>query len=178
MLSPEHKHPDFRFDTPGSCPGPSSQAQSLRFASPLPDDGEIMLHDVFPWIENLNTETYLASKYLAQLVRTGGKLVQPIVHVCLLTHWTEHKLPRHQRLLLQDFNYKVNTDISGVAYSKLCIAFPTRLRDLPTHSQLRTCIGVLSGMRDTRIDCCVNSCVAYTWPYTDELVCPYCPEAH
>jgi hypothetical protein len=80
-------------------------------------------------------------------------------------------------MLVQAFNYKVSTDISGVAYSKLRRAFPTRLGDLPTHSQLRTRIGVLSGMRGARIDCCVNSCIAYTGPYANELVCPYCPEA-
>jgi hypothetical protein len=94
----------------------------------------------------------------------------------LLIDVSEHKLPRHQRLLVQAFNYKVNTDISGVAYSKLRRAFPDRLADLPSHARLRTQIGAISGMRGARIDCCVNSCVAYTGPYAEETVCPYCPE--
>lgn len=76
MRSPEHENHNPEYDTPGSGPGPSSRAGSPRFASPLPEDDEhaqLTLQDVFPWIENLNAETYLASEFLSQLVRTGGK---------------------------------------------------------------------------------------------------------
>jgi hypothetical protein len=88
----------------------------------------------------------------------------------------DHKLPQHQKLLVQAFNFKVSTDISGISYSKLRRAFPDRLGDLPTSAKLRTRIGVVAGLRGTAIDCCVNSCIAYTGPYADEERCPHCPE--
>jgi hypothetical protein len=70
----------------------------------------------------------------------------------------------------------VATDISGITYSKLRRAFPDRLDDLPTTAKLRTRIGVIAGLRGTPVDCCVNSCVAFTGPYADEEQCPHCPE--
>ncbi|KAF8607417.1 hypothetical protein BDV93DRAFT_424119, partial [Ceratobasidium sp. AG-I] len=87
------------------------------------------------------------------------------------------RLPENQKLLVQAFNYKVSTDISGIAYSKLRRAFPDRLSDLPTAAKLRTRIGVLAGLRGSAIHCCINSCIAYTGAYTDEENCPYCHEA-
>lgn len=77
MGSPEAEHPDFQFDTPGAGPGPSARATSPRFIPPQPIDeddeyAQITLQDVFPWIENLNAEDYLAHEFLSQLVRTGG----------------------------------------------------------------------------------------------------------
>ncbi|KAG8764402.1 hypothetical protein FRC12_008110 [Ceratobasidium sp. 428] len=96
---------------------------------------------------------------LSQLLRTG-----------------DHKLPTHQRLFVQAFNLKVSTDISGISYSKLRRAFPDRLGDLPTEAKLRTRVGIISGLNGSPVDCCVNSCIAYTGPYKDEVICPYCPE--
>jgi hypothetical protein len=88
----------------------------------------------------------------------------------------DHKLPPHQKLLVQAFNFKVATDVSGITYSKLRRAFPDRLDDLPTTAKLRTRIGVIAGLRGTAIDCCVNSCVAYTGSYANKELCPHCPE--
>ncbi|KAF8595637.1 hypothetical protein BDV93DRAFT_409083, partial [Ceratobasidium sp. AG-I] len=88
----------------------------------------------------------------------------------------DHHLPKNQKLLVQAFNYKVTTDISGIVYSKLRRAFPDRLGDLPTAATLRARIGVLAGLRGSAIDCCINSCIAYTGDYSDEEDCPYCSE--
>lgn len=85
-------------------------------------------------------------------------------------------MPKSQKLLVQAFNYKVSTDISGIAYSKLHRAFPDRLADLPTTAMLRTRIGVLAGLRGAPIHCCIKSCIAYTGDYADEESCPYCNE--
>ncbi|KAG9119148.1 hypothetical protein FRC07_005985, partial [Ceratobasidium sp. 392] len=163
--SPELDNSDFQHDTPGAGPGPTSQEASPRFTHrPLPADenGEpahYTLRDAFPWLENLSAKEYLVNIWLSQLLRTG-----------------DHKLPTHQKLFVQAFNMKVSTDISGISYSKLRRAFPDRLGDLPTEAKLRTRIGVISGLDGSPVDCCVNSCIAYTGPYKDEVICPYCPE--
>ncbi|KAF8599738.1 hypothetical protein BDV93DRAFT_448838, partial [Ceratobasidium sp. AG-I] len=94
----------------------------------------------------------------------------------MLINILDHCLPQNQKLLVQAFNYKVSTDISGIAYSKLRRAFPDKLADLPTAAKLRTRIGVLAGLHGSAVDCCINSCVAYTGNYHDEEHCPYCNE--
>ncbi|KAG8743239.1 hypothetical protein FRC10_000240 [Ceratobasidium sp. 414] len=166
--SPELEHPDFQYDSSGAGPGPASRDSSPRFAPRPPrppptdeddEEAQYTLRDAFPWVEELNAEEYLVNEFLSQLVRTGG-----------------HKLPPHQRFLVQAFNYKVTTDISGISYSKLRRAFPDRLGDLPSASKLCTRVGVVAGLRSTEVDCCVNSCVAFTGPYKDEEYCPHCPE--
>ncbi|KAG9125491.1 hypothetical protein FRC07_007398 [Ceratobasidium sp. 392] len=163
--SPELDNPDFGHDTPGAGPGPTSRNTSPRFArrpSPLGERGEdapYTLRDAFPWLENLNAEEYLVNQFLSQLIRTG-----------------DHKLPHHQKLFVQAFNMKVSTDITGISYSKLRRAFPDRLGDLPTEAKLCTRIGSISGLDGSPVDCCVNSCVAFTGDYKDEVICPYCPE--
>lgn len=85
-------------------------------------------------------------------------------------------LPTNEKLLVQAFNYKVNTGISGIACSKLRRAFPDRIVDLPTSDKLHSRIGALAGLRGAAIDCCINSCMAYTGDYKDEDTCPYCTE--
>lgn len=81
--SPEVKHPDFQFDTLGAGLGLSSLSSSPQFTPPLPldeydDDTPITYHDRCPWINKLNAEEYIAREFLAQLVRTKGKLVLSI----------------------------------------------------------------------------------------------------
>jgi hypothetical protein len=94
----------------------------------------------------------------------------------MLIDQPNHKLPLHQKLLVQAFNFKVATDVSGITYSKLCRAFPDRLNDLLTSAKLRTRIGVIAGLRGTPVDCCVNLCVAFTSLYADEEQCLHCPK--
>jgi hypothetical protein len=80
MRSPERENPDFRHDSPGAGPGPTSRAASPRFALRPPpaneddEDAQYTLRDAFPWVENLNAEEYLMNEFLSQLVRTGGEL--------------------------------------------------------------------------------------------------------
>jgi hypothetical protein len=80
---------------------------------------------------------------------------------------------------MQAFNYKVDTDTSGSAFSKLPCAFPTRLDDLPSEKHIRTRIKTLTGIQGVKIECCVNSCIAYTGIYRNLVECPYpkCREA-
>ncbi|QRW24227.1 Transposase family tnp2 [Rhizoctonia solani] len=166
--SPEVAHPDFCHDTFGVGPGPASRSASPQFAPQVPrpppvdkDDkgAQYTLRNAFPWLDNLNAKEYLVNKFLFQLV-----------------HTVDHKLPDHQQLLVQVFNLKVLTDISGISYSKLRRAFPNQLGNLPTESKLQTCIGVISGLRGSGVDCCINLCAAYTGAYANEVICLYCSE--
>ncbi|KAH7325403.1 hypothetical protein B0J17DRAFT_541479, partial [Rhizoctonia solani] len=87
------------------------------------------------------------------------------------------QLPEHHRLTVQAFNYKVDTDISGRAYSKLPCAFPDHLADLPMEPTLQKQINKISAFGARVIDCCINSCVAYTGEYEHLESCPWCDAA-
>lgn len=82
-------------------------------------------------------------------------------------------LSESDTLITQAFNYKVNTDISGVAFSKLSHAFPTRLQDLPSEQCIRTRVATLAAFDGIKIDCCINSCITYTGVYKNLTTCPY-----
>ncbi|KAF8667769.1 Transposase family tnp2 [Rhizoctonia solani] len=148
QYSPEVAHLDFCHDTFGVGPVDKDDKGA-----------QYTLRNAFPWLDNLNAKEYLVNKFLLQLVRTG-----------------DHKLPDHQRLLVQAFNLKVLTDISGISYSKLRRAFPNQLGNLPTESKLQTCIGVISGLHGSGVNCCVNLCAAYTGAYANEVICLCCSE--
>jgi hypothetical protein len=60
------------------------------------------------------------------------------------------------------FNLKVDTDMSARTYDKLLRAFPDELGNLPKHYALHTHMARLSGIKGVHIDCCVNSCMAFT----------------
>ncbi|KAF8600273.1 hypothetical protein BDV93DRAFT_401157, partial [Ceratobasidium sp. AG-I] len=83
------------------------------------------------------------------------------------------KLSALDMLYIRAFNFKVDTDITGRAYSKLPRAFP-ELDQLPTEHRMRTRIAFLSGIKGVRIDCCVDVCVAYTGEYEPLDTCPHC----
>jgi hypothetical protein len=77
---------------------------------------------------------------------------------------------------VRGFKYKVDTNMSAQAYDKLLRAFPDELSDLPRHYALRTHIARLSGIKGVQIDCCVNSCMAFTGPFDNLNYCLYCKE--
>jgi hypothetical protein len=83
------------------------------------------------------------------------------------------KLSDSDKLIIEGFNYKVNTDISGCAFGKLPRAFPTRLGDLPSEQRIRTRAKTLAAFDGVKIDCCINSCIAYTGVYEKLVACPY-----
>ncbi|KAF8666235.1 Transposase family tnp2 [Rhizoctonia solani] len=84
------------------------------------------------------------------------------------------KLADYHKLTVEAFNYKVDTDISGRAYAKLPRAFPDRLPDLPTDPKLPKQINKILTYVPYTIDCCVNSCIAFTGRYKDLIGCPWC----
>lgn len=71
------------------------------------------------------------------------------------------------------FNYKIDTEISTGAFEKLPRAFP-ELSSLQSLYRTRTRVARLSGVLGVQIDCCVNSCVAFTGTIKHMEQCPYC----
>ncbi|CEL62958.1 hypothetical protein RSOLAG1IB_12612 [Rhizoctonia solani AG-1 IB] len=145
MQPPELDHPDFQFDTPGAGPGPSSQDQSPWFAPYNPSDPAEEEADnnndplaALPWMHGLAPHNYYELNIQQELLRKGGL-----------------KLPNYDRFTVQAFNYKVDTDISGRAYSKLPCAFPDHLADLPMEPGLQRQIDKISAFGARAIHCCV-----------------------
>jgi hypothetical protein len=77
---------------------------------------------------------------------------------------------------VRTFNYKVDTDMTARAYSKLPCAFPKQLGDLPKHYALRSHIACISGIKGVQIDCCVNSCMAFMGAFDELDYCVHCGE--
>ncbi|KAG9126384.1 hypothetical protein FRC07_003631 [Ceratobasidium sp. 392] len=151
------RHPDFRLDSPGA--GPSS-----RLPSPLPffqadatDDPLVALYEMQPWLRGLSEEDIARMRTQEDIAKDGGFQLSP-----------------DDLLLAEAFNYKVTLDATGCAFETLPYAFPGRLDGFPRESEYTTRILQLTGMKGTRIDCCINSCVAYTGPYKKRLECPRC----
>lgn len=147
------RHKDFRSDTAGA--GPSSRSPS-PLLPPQARREPVPPEVVAAWLGDMSPEDYLSQQLHGVLAREGG---------CTLSE--------SDTLLTQAFNYKVNTDISGVAFSKLSRAFPTRLHDLPSEQCIRTRVTTLAAFDGVKVDCCINSCIAYTGVYKDLDTCPY-----
>lgn len=163
--SPELEHPDFCHDTPGAGPGPTSRAGSPQFAPCrrgvrycAEDDNGVSLIDGDRW-NGLMPSQYYAQMKQDDLLNGGGL-----------------KLSVDDKLTVQGFNFKVSTDISGWAYSKLSRAFPDRLGDLPMDRRLESRISKIAALTGELYHCCVNSCIAYTGDYNDLDQCPWCRE--
>ncbi|KAF8752888.1 Transposase family tnp2 [Rhizoctonia solani] len=155
--------PNFRFVTPGAGPGPSSREQSPRFAPYNPAEEEEEEEDplaALPWMHGIAPHDYYELIVQEELLRKGGL-----------------RLPDYHRLTVQAFNYKVDTDISGRAYSKLPRAFPDHLANLPMEPKLQRQIDKISAFGARAIHCCINSCIAYTGVYQRLELCPWCGEA-
>ncbi|QRW24981.1 Retrotransposon-derived protein PEG10 [Rhizoctonia solani] len=157
--------PNFRFVTPGAGPGPSSREQSPRFApyNPAEEEEEEEEEDplaALPWMHGIAPHDYYELIVQEELLRKGGL-----------------RLPDYHRLTVQAFNYKVDTDISGRAYSKLPRAFPDHLANLPMEPKLQRQIDKISAFGARAIHCCINSCIAYTGVYQRLELCPWCGEA-
>ncbi|KAE9397540.1 hypothetical protein BT96DRAFT_767230, partial [Gymnopus androsaceus JB14] len=72
-------------------------------------------------------------------------------------------------------NLKVEIDMGGRAYEKMCRAFPS-LSTLLSLQQLQTRVAYLSGIKPVNYDCCVKSCCCYTGPHAELTACPWCAE--
>ncbi|CUA76247.1 RNA-directed RNA polymerase L [Rhizoctonia solani] len=175
------RSPDFAFDTPGA--GPSNAGN--QYPGDSEDDEEIFrfyeddwdgnvpidsdsddgrpegptLAENAPWLQGLTARDILGQELEAELARNGGRTLND-----------------DDMKAVRGFNYKVDTDMSARAYDKLPRAFPDELGDLPKTYTLRTRMARLSGIKGVRIDCCVNSCMAFTDPFDTLDYCLFCLE--
>lgn len=76
---------------------------------------------------------------------------------------------------IEAFNYKVNTNQTDAAFSKLPRGF-RRLANLMSVDKLQRRIAFLSGVKPRLYDCCVNSCCCFTRQYEKLSHCPFCHE--
>ncbi|KAJ1310651.1 hypothetical protein OPQ81_009180 [Rhizoctonia solani] len=171
---------DFAFDTPGAgpsnaqsqAPDPSEFNESFGFYRddwdgnvPIDSDSDDgrpdgpTLAQNASWIKGLTAEDVLSQELEAEIVQTGGRT-----------------LTGEDMKAVRGFNYKVETNITARAYDKLPRAFPDELGDLPKNYVLRSRMARLSGIKGIRIDCCVNSCMAFTDPFDTLDYCQFCQE--
>lgn len=157
-------HDDFASDTPGA--GPSHERDPYAELRNLAADDEQEMTERLPtladqaeWIHGLSAQETLEQELEAELSRGGGRQLDPA-----------------DLATVRAFNYKVDTDISAGAFNKLPRAFP-ELSGLQSLHRTRTRIARLSGVQGVEIDCCINSCVAFTGTIKSMEQCPYCLEA-
>lgn len=173
-------HNDFALDTPGAGPSqemdPYAELQQYaaetdqQRAEPLPT-----LADHAEWIRGLSAQETLEQEIEVELDRSGGKY--PTVGVDYFVNlFSGRQLDPADLATVRAFNYKVDTDISTTAFEKLPRAFP-ELSTVQSLYRTRTRIARLSGVKGVDIDCCINSCVAFTGTIKDMEKCPYCYEA-
>ncbi|EUC56560.1 transposase family Tnp2 protein [Rhizoctonia solani AG-3 Rhs1AP] len=172
---------DFAFDTPGAGPsntqarnpGVSTDEEPYRFFADdwdgnVPVDSDSESDDGRPegptlarnpWVEGLAASEILSQELEAEIAQTGGRTLNP-----------------DDMQAVRGFNYKVETNITANAYDKLPRAFPDELGTLPKQYALRTRMARLSGIKGVRIECCVNSCMAFTKPFDTLDNCLFCDE--
>ncbi|KAG9077339.1 hypothetical protein FRC06_008973, partial [Ceratobasidium sp. 370] len=124
-------HRDFQFDTPGASSSGNCDA-APAFVPHLvatEDQPPLTLRDTDWWAEGLTTAEVLSHKLSKEMARGGG-----------------FKLSEEDLLLVETFNYKVDTKISGKAFSKFPRAFHQQLSDLPSEDRIRMRVTALSGM--------------------------------
>ncbi|QRV74283.1 Transposase family tnp2 [Ceratobasidium sp. AG-Ba] len=110
-----------------------------------------------PWLKGLTTSDILRMRAIGDLAKNH-----------------RFRLPPGDIKLIRAFNYKVDTDISGRAFSKLPRAFPNELGDLPSEQVIRNRASFLSAFDPILIECCVNSCLAFTGSNDALDACPHC----
>lgn len=197
-LSAGHSHPDFAFDTPGAGPSrprdsprrqPGGEEPAFRFYEDEWDAGVLLdsdsddgrpdepaLYHNAPWLKGLAAADVLEQELEAEIARHRGKSLFLCIGLLANRRFTGRSLSRLDLQAIRGFNYKVDTDMSARAYDKLPRAFP-EIHRLPKHHRLRTRIARLSGIKGVRIDCCVNSCMAFTEPFDILEACIHCGES-
>ena len=76
---------------------------------------------------------------------------------------------------IRGLNLRVMSNMSRHAFNQIRFTFRHKL-DLDSLYVSNRRLAVLSGVTPLLIDCCVNSCIAYTRQYQNYTHCPYCRE--
>ncbi|KAI0369835.1 hypothetical protein BV20DRAFT_911316, partial [Pilatotrama ljubarskyi] len=73
---------------------------------------------------------------------------------------------------LRPFALKVDTHMPGKTFSKLPFAFPQC--NVSSWKSVQSYVAQQSGFEPQVYHCCVDSCCAFTGPFSDKEACPYC----
>ena len=74
------------------------------------------------------------------------------------------------------FKLKMISNMPHRVYDQLRHAFHHKV-DISSEWIILRCLSVLSGLEPKHVDCCINSCVAFTREYVHAEECPFCAEA-
>lgn len=77
---------------------------------------------------------------------------------------------------IRAFKIRMVSNMPRAAFNQMRYAFRHKLQ-ISSHYVIAHRLAVLSGVLPIWIDCCRNSCLAYTGDYKDEEQCPVCSEA-
>ncbi|KAI0749096.1 hypothetical protein C8Q74DRAFT_1374197 [Fomes fomentarius] len=86
----------------------------------------------------------------------------------------DSRLSEEDKRLLQIYAYQLKHKLTENAYKDLPSTFD--IEDLPSLKRLRSRVAFLAGLEHQLFDCCIQSCMAYTGPYTEFKECLYCEE--
>jgi hypothetical protein len=76
---------------------------------------------------------------------------------------------------IRAFKIRMVSNMPRAAFNQMRYAFRHKL-EISSHYVIAHRLAVLSGIVPIWIDCCPNSCIAYTGDYKDEEHCPVCSE--
>ncbi|QRV96812.1 Transposase family Tnp2 protein [Ceratobasidium sp. AG-Ba] len=155
------RHPNFCFyaDSDGLANQNKSPAGPC-VVEDIPDPAMRRLLVDHLWLKGLMTSNILQMRAIGDLAKSNRFWLFP-----------------GDMKLIRAFNYKVDTDISGRAFSKLPQAFPDELGDLPSEQVIRNRASFLSAFDPILVECCVNSCLAYTGSNDTMDACPHCRQS-
>jgi Transposase family tnp2 len=76
---------------------------------------------------------------------------------------------------IRAFKIRMVSNMPRAAFNQMRYAFRHKLQ-ISSHYVIAHRLAVLSGVEPIWIDCCPNSCIAYTGDYKDDEQCPVCSE--
>ena len=96
---------------------------------------------------------------------------------CLITyfHTGNEILTEEDHNNICAFKIRMVSNMPHAAFNQMRYAFRHKLK-ISSHYVIAHSIAVLSGIVPIWIDCCPNSCIAYTGDYKNEENCPVCSE--
>lgn len=176
----EFPQPDDNDDTENSNPG-SEEVEEEGPAHNEASNADELYETFDPWTPELYRETgvltardRLRENFERRMLTIGTYLFISYYFLSDVNPVTVSRLDPAQMHAIRAFNYKVETLQKDSAYNKLPLAFPTLSKDWMSLERLSSTISNLTGLKIIPIDCCRNSCHAYTGPYTRLLTCVYC----
>jgi hypothetical protein len=97
-----------------------------------------------------------------------------LVHLCLHCSTSGYHLDYNDMDTLRIFSWQVQNNLTQAAISQLPLVFPDR--PIPTWKVVMARALHLAGIEPVFIDCCTNSCMAFTGSHEKLKHCTYCKQ--